>query len=520
MSFIQRHAGSVTGVVSGLDRVRIRGTLRWLCYPDGLGKYLSVMGVLLKDFKGFMADVTGRLRKGTEALAEAAGRPMKYLPSSSSSKEEIARAMAKRDGIREGLIGVLSAVELCRSFSIGWDERRRYLELRTAPRKCLHYYHYWMHPEWGFMHARLQTWFPFTVHICINGREWLARQMDRRGLSYVQRENCFVRIDDVKRAQRLMDRQLRVNWQKMLNALVPRFHPIYRELFSDCPSGYYWSVDESEWATDVMFRSAGHLAELYPRLIRHGVEHLGSREVMRFLGRRVPARGGVHGKFAGEVTTDLRRRPEGIRIKHRLNRNSIKMYDKQGSVLRVETTIYDAKDLRVYRPSESDPRGPKAWRIMRKAVSDTHRRAQFCQAANERYLDSLATVTEKTALGDLAAKLCRPTRWKGQRVRALNPLSAEDSALLEAVNRGEFTIQGFRNRDLRAILYGEKPSDKREFRRQSAAVTRKLRLLRAHRLIRKVPRTHRYQLSPSGRIAITALLSARAADTAKLTDAA
>ena len=149
-----------------------------------------------------------------------------------------------------------------------------------------------------------------------------------------------------------------------------------------------------------------------------------------------------------------------------------------------------------------------------------HRRAEFCQAANERYLNSLATVTEKTALGDLAAKLCRPIRWKAQRVRALNPLSTEDATLLEAVNRGEFTIQGFRNRDLRAILHGKEPSDKRELRRQSASVTRKLRLLRAHGLIHKVPRTHRYQVSPAGRTAITALLSARAADTAKLTSAA
>lgn len=215
------------------------------------------MGVLLKDFKGFMTEVTGRLRKGVEAMAEAGGRPMKYLASPSLSNEDLAQAIAEREGIREGLIGIFSAVELCRSFEIGWDKRRRHLELRTAPRKCLHYYHYWMHPEWGFMHVRLQSWFPFTVHVCINGREWLARQMDREGLSYVRRENCCLRIADVSRGQRLMNQQFRVNWRRRLNALVPQFHPIYRELFPECPSGYYWSADESEWTTDVMFHSAG-----------------------------------------------------------------------------------------------------------------------------------------------------------------------------------------------------------------------------------------------------------------------
>jgi hypothetical protein len=317
-----------------------------------------------------------------------------------------------------------------------------------------------------------------------------------------------------------MDRQLRVNWKRMLDSLVPQVHPLFGRLFATCPTGYYWSVDESEWASDVIFRSPAELAALYPRLIQHGMQHLGSREVMRFLGHRVPAQGGVHGGFEGEVFTDLRRRPEGVRIKHRLNRNSIKMYDKQGSILRVETSIFDSRDLRVYRSPEGNPRAPKQWRVLRKAVSDVHRRAEVCQAANDRYLESMATVSRNTPLAELAAKLCRPAQWNGQRVRALNPLGPSDAALLEAVNRGEFTIRGFRNRDLRAILYGTQPCSQQQRRRQSAAITRQLRLLRGHGLIRKVPRTHRYQLSTGGRIAITALLAARAADTEKLTSAA
>ena len=99
-------------------------------------------------------------------------------------------------------------------------------------------------------------------------------------------------------------------------------------------------------------------------------------------------------------------------------------------------------------------------------------------------------------------------------------MSAEDAKLLEAVNGGEFLVNGFRNRDLRGRLYGEAPADAKALRRQSAAVTRKLRMLRAHGLIHKVPRTHRYLLTEKGRACITALLAARAVDTAKLTRAA
>jgi len=185
-------------------------------------------------------------------------------------------------------------------------------------------------------------------------------------------------------------------------------------------------------------------------------------------------------------------------------------------VLRVETTINDPYDMKVFRAKEGDEAGKKSWRPLRKGMADLHRRAQVSQQANRRYLESLATVAESTPLGPLAEAVCRRTRWKGKAVRALNPLSDEDAQLLAAVHRGEFMINGFRNRDLRAILYSNEPRDLAEARRRSAVVTRKLRLLRAHSLIHKVPHTHRYTVSSKGQTLITALLAAREANTASL----
>jgi hypothetical protein len=445
---------------------------------------------------------------------------VEYLAKPSISKEDYARAIAERDGVREGLIAVLHAVEPCYSFRIGYQRDTGHIEVENALRKCTHYYTYWMDPQWGFCHVRVQTWMPFTVHICANGREWLARQMDRAGIAYRRRENCFVWVQDVERVQALLDAQLSTDWGRSLRTLLLRSHPAYFKLLDLSPQAdYYWSADASEWASDVMFRSAAKLRALYPQLIAHGVRNLGSREVLRFLGRSVPAHGGVNRKFAGEVTTDLRERPEGMRIKHRVNANSIKMYDKQGSVLRVETTINDTRDFRIFRTEENRPRGRKGWRILRKGVADMHRRAQVSQAANDRYFESLAAVEKTTPLGELTQDLCRRVRWKGTHVRALQPLSAEDARLLEAVSRGEFVVNGFRNRDLRQILHGA-AADSLTEKRQSAAVTRKLRLLRAHGLIRKVSHTHRYVLSAKGRLCITALLAARAADTNKLVTSA
>jgi hypothetical protein len=515
-SFIQHHASSVLGVLNGFDRLRFRGTLRWLCHAGGLGRHLTAIGIRLTQFKEFTQAMTAQVCESIEGVARTAGRPIAYLDRPSISKESYAREIAERDGIREGLIAVLHAVEPCSSFRIALDKSTGHIEVKNAPRRCKHYYSYWIDPVWGFSHVRVQTWFPMTVHICLNGREWLGRQMDRAGVEYRRRGNCFVGVEDVKHAQAMLDRQLKTDWEASLDRFLQRSHPQYRRIL-DLPRTvrYYWSAEQSEWASDVMFRSPALLRSLYPRLIAHGMQAMSSREVLRFLGHAVPAHGGVHSRFQGEVTSDLRERPEGMRIKHRAKANSVKMYDKQNSVLRVETTINDPRDFRVFRPTEGQPRGARKWLRLRKGVADLHRRAVVSQAANARYLEAMASVEENTPLGALMQKLCRPVRWESRRVRALNPLGDADARLLEAVNRGEFAVNGFRNGDLRERLYA-KTSDPAILKKQSAAVTRQLRMLRAHGLIRKVGTTHRYVLSKKGQTAINALLIARAADVSKL----
>lgn len=514
--FIRRHEKEVIGVLSGFDRVRLRGTLRFLATVRGMERYLWQAQVLLKDFREYAMGITDRVRAATTALAGASGRPVVYLRSSAARKEDVAREIARRDGVEQGLICVLTCVEPCWSYQVRRDAERKRLQLVGSYMKCLHHYFYVIDPVRGFLHVRLQTWFPFTVHVCINGREWLVRQLQRAGIAHQRRGNCVVEVADVAAAQALLDAQLDGNWAHWLQDLLGRVHPTHSESFGGAfPIAYYWSVEESEWATDLLFRSQQSLRALYPQLLDHGMHSFGSREVLRFLGHKTPAHGGVNGNFTGEVLTDLRERAEGIRLKHRLNRNSIKMYDKQGTVLRVETTVNDARDLKVYRTAESQPHSPKRWRKLRKGVADLKRRAKLCHDANERYLAALADMHQQTALADLTRSLCRPVRWKGQRVRALNPLAAPDAQLLAAVNRGEFTLRGFRNRDLCACLLPQATAA-HERKRQSARMTRLLRLLRAHHLISKVPRTHRYLLTDRGRTAITAILTARRASTAQL----
>jgi hypothetical protein len=513
--FVIQHRADVMGVLSGFDRLRLMATLRPLYQPSLMMRYLSRVGVLLKDFAAFASLWTERVRAAAHQLAKRSNRPLLYLHGSTERKELLARDQARRDGLSHGLIGVWSAVEPCLTYFVRRDREQKKLVLRLEPGKCLHYYFYFLHEQLGLLHLRLQTWFPFAIHLCLNGRHWLARQLDQAGLGYVQRENCFTWMEDWARAQALARAQLQSSWPALLQPLLEQCHPHASELCRPLALSYYWSVSESEYATDVIFKSPEALARLYPTLIHQGIKHFGSTDVLRFLGHKVQANGRVHGNHQGEILSSLKHRPEGLRLKHQANGNSVKLYDKQGSVLRVETTLQRPHQFRVYRASERDPEQKKGWRVLRKSVGDLHRRAEICEAINGRYLEALASVRVGQSVGQVARKVCRPIRKAGRRHRALNPWSQTDAALLEVLSRGEWTMSGFRNRDVRAALYPGRASAK-ALRRQSGRVTRALARLRAHGMIKKVSGSYRYQLTRQGRQIVTALLAARQADVEKL----
>lgn len=510
-SFLSKFGHKITAILCGFDRMRFRGTLRLLFQPKAMERYLCSCKVLLKDFADFTQKITARVKAAAYQAAAAAGRPAEYLPSSALSKEDYAGQIAERDCIKQGLIALFSAVEPCYSYRLRGNPTTKQIGLVLELRKCTHLYHYYMHPDFGLMHVRVQTWFPFTVEICLNGRLWLARQMDRAGLRYEQRDNCFLKLEDPLAAQALFDEQQRTDWAKVLAELLNQAHPLHTEISNPLGQGYYWSASETEYATDVVFSQPQDLAALYPQFLHHAIRSFASPDVLRFLGRSRPTR------CRGQMTSTLKHRPEGIRVRHSVNGNSLKMYDKEGQALRLETTINHPEQFKVYRATENDPEQKLSWHRLRLGVADLWRRAQICQAANNRYLEALASVTGTSPLHQEALAVCRAIVVKGKRYRALNPWTAEDGALLETVSRGEFVLTGLRNRDLRTLLYPNKPTSKVQQRRQSAAITRRLGLLRAHGILRKLSGTHRYQLTSRGRKTVTALLAARNADLDQLT---
>ena len=511
--FIAKFQEHIEGSLCGLDRLVVSGTLRRLSHAKGMDTFLCLNHVPLKDFGKYAEQTTQKLKEAVLKRVDGLRRPTRHLASSRTNKEEVARQIAVEDGITSGLIGALTCVEPCSTFRTEYNARNNRLELRRKPRQCLFIYQYGIHSEFGFYNARIQTWFPFPIQICLNGREWLARQMDREGLKYRKVGNCFTWVEDYQRAQQLMEEQVRFDWVPALDGIASELHPIQEEVFGNYQASYYWGSHQSEWASDLVFCDSQQLQRLYPLLVRYAMTSFGAGEVMRFLSKPVNREGQPRKDFRGELDSDLRTRTEGARIKHRINGNSIKLYDKgydgERAVLRTELTMNYPSEFRTYRPKEGGPEDKKQWLPLRKCIADLGRRGEVCQKANERYLDALAQVDATATLAELTLSMQRPIKWNGRRVRALRPLEEDDGRLLEAVNRGEFVIAGLRNRDLRSLLYPEPASSPKEEKRRAAVISRKLRLLRAHGLIHKIPRTHRYKVNPEMRVVLTTVLAAR-----------
>jgi hypothetical protein len=513
MKLMELYHDKIMGAISGLDRIRFRGTLRLLANQRGLRSFMSYSHVLLKDFADWAESLTTMIKQSCESRATALGIEWRYLNSSSIDKEQLARQIAEQKGIREGSICILRVVEPCIAPLVKGNKASQKLELAMASRKCTFVYHYFNDPAFGFGHVRIQSWLPFNIFICLNGRHWLERQLQKHGIGYHKDGNCFPWIEDVAAAQRLLDEQLTTDWSTMLNRLSLNSCPALEQVLMPLAPQWYWSADNTEWATDIMFKSKGMLDALYPSFVHHAMRVSDSPSVMRYLGRRTAS-----GGYPDEVISDYRRRYEGVRVKHSINYNSVKMYNKAGSILRIETTINNTRDFKVFRQPNDDSTKAASWQRMRKGVSDLHRRCEVSQKCNERYGDALATAQVDEKLKEVVAGACNKVVKEGRKYRGLNPWQDEDYRLLAFLAKGENAINGFRNHDLRTWLYpASEDTENAGQKKYSGRTTRRIKLLRVHGLIRKVSNTNRYVLTGKGQKFSSALLTASALDIKALT---
>ena len=428
-------------------------------------------------------------------MAAEAGRPYEYL-GKKLPKERRAREIAEQDGIDQGLVCVFAILEPCRTFSFRFVRGTPLID--AARRKCLHLYYYFIDPQFGLIHVKIQTWFPITIQVYLNGQEWLARKLTANSIRYTMLDNVFIDIEDPARAQAFADRLPSLDWPAILDRYARLVNPFMGDLLRG--QRYYWVTAQSEYATDVLFKSRRALKRLYPHLLSHGMLCFGAKEVMGFLGRKLV------GQFRGEVIADFLEfahlRIPGARIKHRVRKNWLKMYDKGGMVLRVEMVINSPEEFRVRRRVRRKGRSTTEWVQMLKGVTYLFRYRDVSRSANSRYLDALAVVTDPTTKVRELERITRRKRkstWRS--AKAINPMATDDVQLFTAVMNGDHCVRGFTNADVRELLTSSVhfKGIRQDERRQSAKVTRVFQRLHIHGLIAKIPRPRKWRTTRFGR---------------------
>jgi len=501
----------VVARIATFDRLIFKGYLTSLRFSGTVLSTLTTMGLLLlKDWKSFIEPLSQEIHDHLESWCQREGRPFEYLEGAHThrgmdSKESMAREIAARDGITSGLVCVFRVLESSSSFDVRGNWKTHRLELIRRRRRCLHYYAYMIDPRFGWMHVRIQSWIPFTIQVYVNGREWLCRQLDRRKVTYRRSDNKVISVSNLAEVHRQNRRLERMDWPKVLGAWSRMVNPLIDSLVGrDGKKGYFWVIDQCEFATDLLFKDRATVDSLMPDIKLHSHTTLSVRDCYRFLGKR---------ESRSEAVIDLKQRPEGWRGKFRLGRNWMKIYDHR-NVLRFETTINHPAAFTAVRRADaatsatnttSGATGSKPMRTpLRKGVQDFWLLARIAADANQRMIDAFDPIRTTRPAIDQLDRLSRPRICKGKRIPRIHPTAAPTIAVFKAVADGDGHLRGFTNGDIQRHLYQKPARGAIERRRRTCRVYRYLTTLRGHGIIARIPGTRRYRLTKQGRAAIQA----------------
>jgi len=420
-------------------------------------------------------------------IARKAGRTYLYR-TGSLKKEAWAEGLLREQCIEEGLVGILCTQETCNSFALVPGEKRPQFVSRLRQQRVLYYY--FLDPQLGLIHVRLQTWAPFTLQVYANGHNWLTQQLVRLGMGFVIKDNAFTQLDEPAKAQRQADRFAKLDWPKILNRYAHQVNPLLRKELSRYR--VRWVVDQAEFATDLVFKSPAALAGLYQKLIQFATVTFTPKDILGFLGRKWDRR------FDGDVQTEVKTdRVLGTRIKHRMTRNWLKMYDKFGLVLRVETVINRPQEFYVHRTRfHRDGSSSQGFFPMNKDTGSLIHYQEQALACNRRYLDALAIVNDPAPAYQELRKLTEPKIEAGRSSAGFNPARRDDVRFFAAVLDGDHIARGFRNKDIRAAVFGV---NAKTTPKDSAAIGRLVKRLHLRQLVAKIPRTRRWRVTESGR---------------------
>ena len=489
-NFIERHNTKIKGVISCFDRIVLTGTIPGICYAQGMSSFLTTKNIRIFDFTKWADPLREDIRTNAEKVASDNDLEIDFIRKKNFRKEDKINSIIKQRGTHPGLVHIFSAMELCTAYKPWHNKKTHTTSLKTVPGKCLHYYFYFITAELGLCYLRVPTWAPFRLQFYCNGHNLLASALNKKNIDFQMLDNVFVQIDDFDKAQKLADDISAKRIHRQLDGIVKQYCPIVRHFANN----YHWSFMQVEYATDIIFKQKSDLKLIYDEIIRTAIHSVKPENIATFLGRK------LHGGYQDEMGNNFNTRIEGTCIKHRMGPVAVKMYDKFGLVLRVETVTNNVSFFKHRRRVEHRD---GTWEMtdapLKKSIYSLPVLVELMKASNRRYLEFISAIDDPSGgIKDLN-KISRSLKEDDRSYRGFNLFDDEDLVLFSAIIRGEFNISGFSNKSLRKVI-----KDKRGHQ-----ISRLLKRLRKHGLIKKIANTYKYYLTALGRRVTTTALKLR-----------
>lgn len=486
----EKHSDRLDGMLNCFDRVVMFGSLHPFCYAKGMTNYLYQHNIRIFDYAQFAEPLRDEIRANAEALAAEAGLTIEFIRRKDFRKEDRIARILKTRGTQPGLVHVFSAMEPCGAYQPWHDKQTHHTFLKYTDGKCLHYYFYFMDADLGLCYLRVPTWCPFRLQFYTNGHAWLAAQLTQRGIAFEMRDNAFVHIADYTTANELAAQLDVTQLHARLDAFAQRYCPFLQRL----NLRVQWSLWQVEYATDLVFKQSADLQAFYPLLLETLIHTVKPDDIATFLGQK------LHGNYQGEAGNRFNTRPLGTRIKHSMQPVSIKLYDKFGFILRIEVTVNDVSFFKQYREVQHrDGARETKYAPMKKTIYSLPALQEQLRAANQRYLKFISEI-ETPEVGVQRLHQLSQTKTDNQHTyKGFNLFAETDATLCRLLLRGEFAISGLTNRALRVLLPGK----------NTGQISRLLKRLRVHGLLKKVGRCYKYYLTEFGRQVVTMALKLR-----------
>lgn len=487
----ERYRNELDGVLSCYDRIVITGSLQPFCYAQGMTHYLYQHGIRIFDYAKFAEPLREQIRGNAEDLAVANGVKIEFIRKKDFRKENRIQQILKKRGDHPGLVHIFSALEACSSYRPWHDKVTGKTYLKPDSSKCLTHYFYFIDEESGLCYLRVPTWCPFRLQFYFNGHNWLANQLKKRGIPYEMLDNAFVHIADYAAANKLANEFDSEILRLRLDEFARQYCPVVTALSLT----YYWSIMQAEYATDLVFKSRETVQAFYPHLLETLTHAVKPADIATFLGRK------LNGNYQGEMGNRFNRRWIGTRIKHQMGPVSVKLYDKFNFILRIETTVNNVSFFKQYRQVQHrDGTSSMHWAPMKKTIHSLPALRELLSAANQRYIKFISSIATPEVGIEKLHKLAETKTENQHRHKGFNLFSEEDTCLFRSLLQGEFVISGFTNKQLRSKYFPDK---------SASQITRLLKRLRVHGVIKKVGKRYKYYLTNFGREAASMALKLR-----------